>query len=85
MMLTRERAAQYVCPILTSACKADRCLMWRWGETKCETKEQVVEVRVAHVGGGMTTEKRVQQVPVEVPHRGYCGLAGEPIISGSEP
>jgi hypothetical protein len=65
-----------------SNCVADQCAMWRWGETKRETKEQVIEVRIARLNG-VTTEKRVEQVPVEVPHRGYCGLAGEPVFRGS--
>jgi hypothetical protein len=91
-MLTREQAAATWCPMARASrtdeggrCVADQCAMWRWGETKPVTKEQVVEVRVAHVGGGVTTEKRVQQVSVEVPHRGYCGMAGKPFINGSEP
>lgn len=68
-----------------SNCVADQCAMWRWGETKRAMKEQVVELRVAHVGGGVTIEKRMQSVPVDVPHRGYCGVAGAPAIVGSEP
>lgn len=84
-MLTPEQAGQHVCPFLRKQCEADRCLMWRWGETTPEIKDQVVELRVAHVGGGVTTEKRVQRVPVEVPHRGFCGLAGWPNIKGGTP
>jgi hypothetical protein len=56
--------------------------MWRWGDTKPETKEQVVEVRVAHVGGVVTNEKRIERVLVDMPYRGYCGLANWPRIAG---
>lgn len=95
MMLTREQAAEVWCPMaLTrissmipaynatsdmrvppdSRCASDRCAMWRWGETKPEW-----QTRVVGLGGGA---KRIDNVRVDVPHRGYCGLAGAPTISG---
>jgi hypothetical protein len=58
----------------SGCCIADKCAMWRWGETKTEWQLKVVEL-----GQGM---KRADNVPVEVPTSGYCGLAGTPKIAG---
>lgn len=63
-------------------CIADQCAMWRWGETKTELQRQVVERRVAFPDRAPEMRKFDEDVRVEVPHRGYCGLAGAPIIAG---
>jgi len=59
-------------------CIADKCAMWRWGETSHEWKTKVVDAPEMGPGG-----KRAVEVPVDVPTRGYCGLAGTPLIGAA--
>lgn len=96
MMLTREQAAATWCPMVRTArnqiathddcadqrrvpetcrCIADGCAMWRWGETKPVLRRIVTNA--PELGPGA---KRMANVTDQVPHRGYCGLAGAPVV-----
>lgn len=98
MMLTREQAADTWCPMVRTTrnqiatyedgadqrrnpescrCIADQCAMWRWGESRMEN-----QIKVVHSPDHGPNGKRVVNWPVEVPTRGYCGLAGTPKIVG---
>ena len=50
-------------------CVASGCMAWRWGESKFEGAQAVVDA-----GHG---RQRIGTVDVEI-KRGYCGLAGKP-------
>lgn len=95
-MLTREQAATTWCPMVRSIkggsncapqhgerkpfdanCIADECAMWRWGEYAQELRPKVVDDPAFGPGG-----KRMTQVSIAVPTKGYCGLAGAPVIAG---
>jgi hypothetical protein len=65
-----------------SRCIADQCAMWRWGEMKSELQRRVVERTVAFPDRPPELRKFDEDVTVSVPHRGYCGLAGAPVIAG---
>lgn len=98
MMLTREEAGEVWCPMVHTSrnqiatyedgadqrrnpeacrCIAEQCAMWRWGETRPVFRDKVVPAPEHGPGG-----KKVIQEHVEVPTRGYCGLAGIPKIAG---
>lgn len=97
-MLTREQAAEVWCPMVRTTrnqiatyedgadqrrnpescrCIADHCCMWRWAESRPVWQDKVVPAPELGPGG-----KRIVHEPVEVPTRGYCGLAGAPKIAG---
>lgn len=59
-------------------CIADKCAMWRWGEYRMgELAGKVIDEPALGPGG-----KRMHFTANKVPHRGYCGLAGAPVIFG---
>lgn len=58
-------------------CIADQCAMWRWGEWKEGTELQIVDCAIPHVG----IVKQERQVPVRIPVKGYCGIAGRPEVA----
>jgi hypothetical protein len=53
----------------SSRCIADKCAMWRWGETDVRSERKIEEV------GAL---RREVTESITVPTRGYCGLAGRP-------
>ena len=57
-------------------CIGDACAMWRWGEFKTVSRDEVVTDPSLGPGG-----KRVIQVASSVPAAGYCGLAGKPGVA----
>lgn len=57
-------------------CVGDRCSMWRWGEFKTVSRDEVVADPSLGPGG-----KRVIQVATSAPVAGYCGLAGKPGVA----
>ncbi|WP_313632535.1 hypothetical protein [Massilia timonae] len=84
MMRTPEQACATWCPMArgermatSNRCIADECAMWRWGEYVQELRPKVVDDPAFGPGG-----KRMTQVSIAVPTKGYCGLAGAPVIAG---
>lgn len=57
-------------------CIADKCAMWRWGETKREQKMGTEEYREKQLNGVVENRWREVMRNIDTPHRGYCGLAG---------
>lgn len=61
-------------------CIADKCAMWRWGPSDGTHLERRVAESIS-AGMRLFSDQAVH-VP-NTPTRGYCGLAGAPVIGGA--